>query len=55
MRNVQVFGDRLHVWLSESAAAVPAMTAALRDAGVEVCDLAPLAPGLEDVFFSLVT
>ncbi|HEY3377616.1 MAG TPA: ABC transporter ATP-binding protein [Armatimonadota bacterium] len=51
---VQVFGDRLHVWVSDAVAAEPLLTAALTDAQITVESLRRIAPGLEDVFMSLV-
>jgi len=54
VRSVQVFGDRLHVWLSGTEADRPDVEGVLREAGLEPSEVGPLAPSLEDVFFSLV-
>jgi hypothetical protein len=55
VRSVQVFGDGLHVWVSDAGTDGPALTAALREAGLAPSDPAAGEPSLEDVFFSLVT
>jgi ABC-2 type transport system ATP-binding protein len=52
VREVQVFGERLHVWLADGAGeGIADMLAA---AGVTVESLRPIAPGLEDVFTGLI-
>jgi len=48
-----VFGDALHVTVSEAAAASAALGRALKDAGVTVARIEKIAPTLEDVFVSL--
>jgi ABC-2 type transport system ATP-binding protein len=55
VRNVQVFGDRLHIWVTDAATTGSTLTAALREAGIGPCEVQTLAPELEDVFFSLVS
>jgi len=51
---VQVFGDRMHVWVEDAAKAQPLLTAALSEKGIGVEGLRRTVPGLEDVFISLV-
>lgn len=51
---VQVFGDRLHVRVHNAEQDEPALLAALRAQGVEVVESRQVAPGLEDVFVSVV-
>ena len=52
---VQVFGDRLHVWVAEAERDLPTLRRALEDKGIEVISARRLAPSLEDVFVSVVT
>lgn len=52
---VQVFGDRLHVWVSDVARDEPALLSVLGQHGVLVRSSRRAAPGLEDVFVSLVS
>jgi len=52
---VQVFGDRLHVWVRQAEPDEPALLAALGARGIRVTSSRPTAPGLEDVFVSLVS
>ena len=52
---VQVFGDRLHVWVGGAADrghAEAAFRAAARTAGVEPASVRPIVPSLEDVFIA---
>jgi ABC-2 type transport system ATP-binding protein len=51
---IQVFGDRLHLWLRDGAADQGAICTHLAAHGVEACDIRSIAPGLEDVFVSLL-
>ncbi len=51
---IQVFGDRLHVWLREAATDEAAVCAYLASHGIEACEARRVAPGLEDVFVSLL-
>lgn len=55
--DVQSFGDRVHVRVDrgEAAVAVPRIEAALRDAGLPVIGVRPIAASLEDVFIDLIT
>ncbi len=55
VQGVQVFGDRLHLWVSDAATAETAVRAALTTAGIAVAGVRRIAPGLEDVFISLVS
>jgi ABC-2 type transport system ATP-binding protein len=51
---IQVFGDRLHLWLRDGGADAAAVCAHLARHGVETCGVRAIAPGLEDVFVSLL-
>jgi ABC-2 type transport system ATP-binding protein len=51
---IQVFGDRLHLWLREGGADEASICAHLSRHGVESCGIRAVAPGLEDVFVSLL-
>ena len=55
--DVQSFGDRAHVRIGRGDAerAAGAVTAALREAGVPVVSVRPVAASLEDVFIDLIT
>jgi ABC-2 type transport system ATP-binding protein len=55
--NVQVFGDRLHVWLdaTDAAAAVRQFSEIAVDAGVTPTSVRVIVPSLEDVFISKLT
>jgi ABC-2 type transport system ATP-binding protein len=52
--SAQVFGDRLHVWISqgESQAAEAILASAIRAAGVDAASVRPIVPSLEDVFIA---
>ena len=50
---LQVFGDRLHLWVEHAEAAEDTIRAILAEKQIAVVDLRPIAPGLEDVFISL--
>ena len=52
---VQVFGDRLHLWLRDGGPGEAAVCAHLAAHGVEACGVRAIAPGLEDVFVSLLS
>jgi ABC-2 type transport system ATP-binding protein len=52
---IQVFGDRLHLWLHEGGPDEAAVCAHLASHGIESCGLRSIAPGLEDVFVSLLS
>jgi len=51
---IQAFGDRLHLWLREAAVDEAAVCAHLAQQGIEACEVRRVAPGLEDVFVSLL-
>jgi len=53
--DVQVFGDRLHLRVSEAGPVMERLPAALTQAGVSVTHLRPAEPTLEDVFTQLLT
>jgi len=52
--SVQVFGDRLHVWIEndDRGAATRIVTAAAQAAGVQTSSIRPVVPSLEDVFIA---
>jgi ABC-2 type transport system ATP-binding protein len=50
---IQVFGERLHLWLGDGSDEA-AVCAHLARHGIESCDTRTIAPGLEDVFVSLL-
>jgi ABC-2 type transport system ATP-binding protein len=52
---VQAFGDRLNVIVSDAAAGVPFLTGALRREGIAMTGWRVIAPSLENVFISLLT
>lgn len=54
VREVQVFGDTVHVRVNNAAASQPALESALRAAGMPEVAARPIAPGLEDAFVSLL-
>ena len=51
---VQVFGDRLHVWVADASRDEPKLQAALSGKGIRVAASRRAVPGLEDVFVSLL-
>ena len=51
---IQVFGDRLHLWLRAAAIDEAAVCAHLASHGIATCEARRVAPGLEDVFVSLL-
>lgn len=53
VRHVALFGDRLHVAVADAAAG-PDVEAALRAAGLDVRDIRPVVPSLEDVFIDRI-
>ena len=59
VRSVQILGDRLHLLLAQPDAQPEVQLESLRRhiaaAGVQVQDLAPTAPAMEDVFVALAT
>ncbi len=52
---VQVFGDRLHLWVEDAVRGETAVTAALAARGIALAGLRRTEPGLEDVFISMAT
>ncbi len=52
---VQVFGDRLHVWVENAVVTEPAIASALAAQQVTLTSSRRVAPGLEDVFVSVVS
>lgn len=56
LAGVQVFGDRLHVWMdsSDAAAAEGRLTNITRDAAIGATHIRRIVPSLEDVFISRV-
>jgi ABC-2 type transport system ATP-binding protein len=55
VRGIQIFGDRLHVWVSDAARDEKSLLDHLRAAGISVSSSRRLTPGLEDVFVSLLS
>ena len=53
--SVQVFGERLHVWMEDADRDGPALQSSLASAGVTVTHVRRTTPGLEDVFISIVS
>ena len=51
---VQVFGDRLHLWVGNAAEASLSITGLLEKEGIRILGLRSIEPGLEDVFISLL-
>ncbi|MGH9318620.1 MAG: ATP-binding cassette domain-containing protein [Vicinamibacteria bacterium] len=49
-----IFGDRLHVTVRSAERDASALEAALRAEGIQVHEISPIAPGLEDVFIEAV-
>jgi ABC-2 type transport system ATP-binding protein len=54
VREVEVFGETLHVSVGEAGAALPAIRAALDRAGLRDAALRPILPSLEDVFIAVL-
>ncbi len=52
---VQVFGDRLHVWVEEAVRGEPAVREALTRGGLSLESMRVIEPSLEDVFVSVVS
>ncbi len=50
---VQIFGDRLHVWVKDAVVDEPCVRAALTEHKVTVSAIRQIVPNLEDVFISL--
>ncbi len=54
LRDVQTFGDALHVAVDDAAADTPRLHAALQAAGATDVHVEPIAPSLEDAFVALM-
>jgi len=52
---VQVFGERLHLWVEDAAACEEAVRNALIGGQITVTGIRRAAPGLEDVFISVIS
>ncbi len=53
VRDVQIFGDLLHLSVDDAEAAMPVLRQTLESQGVEIAVLRPIAPSMEDVFMEL--
>jgi ABC-2 type transport system ATP-binding protein len=53
--SVEVFGDRLHVWVTDAADFQSSLTASFQRKQIALSSLSPAVPGLEDVFISLIS
>jgi ABC-2 type transport system ATP-binding protein len=51
---IGLFGDRVHLVTTEPAAAGAAARAALAAAGIDLLDLRPVEPSLEDIFIAVI-
>ncbi|MGC8782416.1 MAG: hypothetical protein ACP5UQ_16260, partial [Anaerolineae bacterium] len=51
---VQTYGDLLHVFVNDAAAAAPRLAAALAAAGVPVIEIKRTQPRVEEAFISLI-
>lgn len=54
VRRAAVFGDRLHLSVASAEEAIPRITAALREAGLEMRSARAIVPSLEDVFIGKI-
>ena len=54
VRKVELFGDTLHVSIGDTDSALPAIQAALQDAGLRDAQLRQIPPSLEDVFIAVL-
>jgi len=52
---VDIFGDQLHVRVADAERDEPVLQKALSEHGIRVSDMRRMAPGLEDVFISLLS
>ncbi len=52
---LQVYGDRLHVFVDDVIKRQPEIERALAESGIEIHQIRPTEPHLEDTFISLVT
>jgi ABC-2 type transport system ATP-binding protein len=55
VRGVQVFGDRLHVWVADASRDEPQLLRSLSAQGIQVFASRRAVPGLEDVFVSVLS
>jgi ABC-2 type transport system ATP-binding protein len=55
IHEIQVYGDRLHLFVDDAALRQPEIMATLSEAGIEVIQIRPGTPQLEEAFISLVT
>lgn len=55
VNEVQVYGDRLHVFVDDAATRAPQIEAALTSAGVTVKQIRPTMPHLQEAFISLIS
>ena len=55
VRGVQVFGDRLHVWVADASRDEPQLLRSLSEQGIQVLASRRAVPGLEDVFVSVLS
>lgn len=55
VNEVQVYGDRLHVFIDDAKRRAPEIESALQSAGVHVTQIRQAAPHLQEAFISLVT
>lgn len=51
---VGMFGDRVHLVTTDPAVAEPAARKVLAEAGIELLDLRPIEPSLEDIFIAVI-
>jgi len=54
VKGVQVFGERLHVWLEDEQTGFVSLQDTLAQAGIHVEHIRQIVPGLEDVFVSII-
>ncbi len=54
VKAVNIFGDRLHVWVTDAERDGPIIRQALTTQGIAVSEVQQQQPGLEDVFISLL-
>ena len=54
VREVQTYGDRLHVFVDDAAARRDALASALEAAGIDVAGIRPSRPRMEEAFISLI-
>ncbi len=52
---VQVYGDRLHLFVDSADTRIPLLNSTLQSSGVRVTQIRPTAPHLQEAFISLIT